>query len=250
MEYSIKELSVLAGVSARTLRYYDEIGLLNPLRVSETGYRYYGPKQLDLLQQILFYKERGFGLSRISDILYKDDFDKLTALYDHLKELEKQKERITKLIHTVTTTIESVKGEVYMSDNEKFEVFKKDMINNNEKVYSQEIREKYGDEKINKANQKMLNMKEEEHFRDIEKEIKECLKEAVMAKESPEGEVAHGIVLLHKEWLELAWSTYSKEVHRGLVDMYVGDERFKSYYDHEISGCAEFLRDAVKHWIN
>ena len=54
MEYSIKELSELAGVSARTLRYYDEIGLLKPSRVNEAGYRYYGESEVAVLQQILF----------------------------------------------------------------------------------------------------------------------------------------------------------------------------------------------------
>lgn len=57
MEYSIKKLSETAGVSTRTLRYYDEIGLLKPARVSSSGYRIYGKKQVDILQQILFYKE-------------------------------------------------------------------------------------------------------------------------------------------------------------------------------------------------
>lgn len=251
MEYSIKQLSVLAGVSARTLRYYDEIGLLKPLRISEAGYRYYGAKEVDLLQQILFYKERGFGLTTISDILYKSDFDRLTALYDHLQELEKQQERITKLIDTVTITIESMKGKVNMSDNKKFEAFKNDMIKNNEETYGEEIREKYGDEKVDKSNRKMLKMTEEEykHFKSLEQEIKDRLKEAVIAKESPESEEAYRIALLHKEWLGFTWTTYSKETHRGLVYMYVADERFTSYYDNEVPGCAAFLRDAVQHWM-
>ena len=65
MRYGIRELSELAGVSARTLRYYDEIGLLKPLFVNEAGYRFYGEEEAELLQQILFYRERGFGLKQI-----------------------------------------------------------------------------------------------------------------------------------------------------------------------------------------
>ena len=80
MKYSIRKLSELAGVSARTLRYYDEIGLLKPLEVSEAGYRYYGEHELALLQQILFYRERGFDLKQIRKILYQDDFDIMHAL--------------------------------------------------------------------------------------------------------------------------------------------------------------------------
>ena len=65
MEYSIKELSELAGISARTLRYYDEIGLLKPSGVNDAGYRYYGEREVESLQQILFYRERGFELKTI-----------------------------------------------------------------------------------------------------------------------------------------------------------------------------------------
>ena len=62
MEYSGNKLSKMAGVSARTLRYYDEIGLLKPVRVASSGYRIYGQQELDTLQQILFYRELGFPL--------------------------------------------------------------------------------------------------------------------------------------------------------------------------------------------
>ena len=103
--YSIRKLSELAGVSARTLRYYDEIGLLKPSEISEAGYRYYGERELALLQQILFYRERGFDLKQIRKILYQDDFDIIRALKEHLRELEEQKAHVESLIRTVEQTI-------------------------------------------------------------------------------------------------------------------------------------------------
>ena len=111
MEYSIKELSELAGVSARTLRYYDEIGLLKPLRVNEAGYRYYGEREVESLQQILFYRERGFELKTIQRIIYDEKFDMLNAMEEHLLALEKQKADTEALILTVKKTIQSIKGE-------------------------------------------------------------------------------------------------------------------------------------------
>ena len=104
MEYSIRELSQMAGVSARTLRYYDEIGLLKPLYVTEAGYRYYGEKEVDILQQILFYRERKFDLKSIKKMLCEDDFDRMRALEEHLAELEKQRDRLESLIGTVTVS--------------------------------------------------------------------------------------------------------------------------------------------------
>ena len=77
MEYSIKKLSEIAGVSTRTLRYYDEIGLLKPARVSSSGYRIYGKKQVDILQQILFYKELGISLDEIKEIIQNPNFEKI-----------------------------------------------------------------------------------------------------------------------------------------------------------------------------
>ena len=69
MEYSINKLAKLAGISTRTLRYYDEIGLLCPLRVSGNSYRVYGQREVDLLQQILFYRELGLPLDVIKNIM-------------------------------------------------------------------------------------------------------------------------------------------------------------------------------------
>ena len=145
MEYSIKELSELAGVSARTLRYYDEIGLLKPLRVNEAGYRYYGEREVESLQQILFYRERGFELKTIQRIIYDEKFDMLNAMEEHLLALEKQKADTEALILTVKKTIQSIKGECVMSDKEKFQALKEKAVRENEEMYGAEAREKYGD---------------------------------------------------------------------------------------------------------
>lgn len=252
MEYSIRELSELAGVSARTLRYYDEIGLLSPLYVNDAGYRYYGEKELELLQQILFYRERGISLQQISQILYQQEFDVLTALQDHLTELEKQRCRIERLISSVNLTIASMKGECKMSDKERFEAFKEKIVGENEELYGDEVRQKYGDEEMDASNRKFLNMTEEDYkrFQSLEAEILKSLAEAVKAGESPKGECGRRIVALHKEWLGMTLKKYTAETHKGIANMYIADERFKNYYDKETPGCADFLQRAVTHWVN
>lgn len=251
MKYSIRKLSELAGVSARTLRYYDEIGLLKPLEVSEAGYRYYGEHELALLQQILFYRERGFDLKQIRKILYQDDFDIMHALKEHLLELEEQKAHTESLIRTVEHTIRSMKGECEMSDKEKFQAFKEKVVRGNEERYGAEIRGKYGDEEIDATNRKILNMSEEdwERFQNLGEEIKTQLKEAVLSGESPESERGKRIVLLHKEWLGKTWKQYTKEAHTAIANMYICDERFRLYYDKEVEGCAVFLEAAVRSWV-
>ena len=251
MRYSIREVSELAGVSARTLRYYDEIGLLKPLEISETGYRYYGEQELTLLQQILFYRERGLELKQIQKIIYQSDFDVMRALQEHLLDLETKKKHMESLIFTVEQTIRSMKGECEMSDKEKFQAFKERIVRENEERHGAEIREKYGDDEMDSANRKMLNMTEEEfeRFQNLGKEINVQLEEAVLTGEKPESEKGRRIVLLHKEWLGKTWKQYTKEAHIAIGNMYISDDRFRMYYDKEVEGCAIFFEAAIRYWI-
>ena len=250
MEYNISQLSKLSGVSARTLRYYDEINLLHPLRTNEAGYRFYGDKEVNLLQQILFYRERGLSLEKIRFILYDENFDMLKALNEHLTELENRRERLSKLIDTVKDTIASVKGEFIMRDSEKFEAFKKDIVDQYEKLYGEEAREKYGDSEVDMAVNKVLSLSKEDYekFQTLGKKVMEALKAAVISKASPESETGRSVASLHKEWLGYSWKNYTEQKHKGVVSLYVQDERFKKYYDREQNGCADFLLAAVDFW--
>ena len=109
MEYTVKELSKISGISTRTLRYYDQIGLLVPPRLSSSGYRIYGDDEADILRQILFYRELGVSLGEIKKLLSFPDGDKEKALQDHLAELVRKKARIETLIDSVGDTIKSLK---------------------------------------------------------------------------------------------------------------------------------------------
>lgn len=249
MEYTINALAKMSGISSRTLRHYDDIDLLKPSRISSTRYRIYGQKEIDKLQQILFYKELGLGLSDIKEILNNSNFDPGEAMEKHLLELENKKKQIEKLIKNVNKTLKSIKGEIKMSNKEKFEGFKQNMIEENEKKYGQEIREKYGDKVVEESNKKLANMSQEE-YDDIEKltsELNNKLKEAV-ATGNPKGDLAQEVCELHKKWLTFYWpkDTYNKEAHLSLAQMYCQDERFREYYEKIAPGTAEFLYEAIK----
>jgi len=246
MEYSIHKLAQLAGVSTRTLRYYDEIGLLSPKRISSNGYRVYGQKEVDLLQQILFYRELEVPLDEIKCIVWSKDYDGLAALQEHLAALKAKKQQIELLIRNVEKTIAATKGEIAMKDSEKFEGLKKKMIDENEKKYGKEIREKYGDDVVNASNAKLMGLTEEQYERmqQLSQQINENLKKA-FEQGDPSGELAQKVCAMHKEWLCYSWNHYSKQAHLGLAQMYVNDPRFKKYYDDIAPGCAEFLRDAL-----
>lgn len=246
MEYTIQKLGNLAGVSTRTLRYYDEIGLLKPARTSSSGYRIYGQREVDLLQQILFYRELGLSLEDIRSIVTKPGFDGTRALREHRNQLLDKRKQLDALITNVEKTMASQEGRITMSDREKFEGFKRQLIDENEQKYGQEIREKYGEATVEKSNRKLMNMTEEEYEKvtQLANEVNATLAEAFKTGD-PAGELAQKAADLHKQWLTFYWSEYSKEAHAGLAQMYVDDERFTAYYDKDQPGTAEFLRDAV-----
>lgn len=251
MEYTIQSLSKISNITTRTLRYYDEINLLKPKKINSSGYRIYGEKEIDKLQQILFYKELGLDLNNINKILKDPSFDKLSALLSHKEKLLEHKERLDLLIKNIDKTILNIKGEYTMSNKEKFEGFKEKFINENEKNYGLEIRNKYGNDTINKSNSLFKNMSEEKYndFVSLEnKIIDELIKNYKTS--SPDSKEGQNIAKLHKEWLCYTWTKYTKEAHKGLASMYLCDERFKMYYDKHGDGIAEFLKNCIDIFTN
>jgi len=246
MEYTVQKLSKLAGVSTRTLRYYDEIGILKPARINSSGYRIYGENEVNRLQQIMFYRELGISLDNIKNIITSPTFDETNALIEHREKLLEKREQVDRLIANVEKTIALTEGRINMTDKEKFEGFKQKMIEDNEKNYGKEIREKYGNDTVEKSNKKLKGMTEEqfEALTNLEKQVKETLVEAFKTGD-PAGDLAQKAADLHKQWLTFSWPQYSKEAHAGLAQMYVDDERFTAYYDKEQPGTAIFLRDAI-----
>ncbi|MFD1851181.1 MerR family transcriptional regulator [Oceanobacillus bengalensis] len=246
MEYTVNKLAQMSGVSGRTLRYYDQIGLLKPGRINSSGYRIYGQKEVDLLQQILFYRELEVSLEDIMKIINQPSFNPTLALKDHYNELKKKRARLDKIIATVETTISSMEGGRTMHDKEKFAGFKERLIDENEQNYGNEIREKYGDETVDASNRKLRGMSQGDYeaMTKLGEEILVLLKKAYVTGD-PKSDLAQELAAKHKEWLMYSWTKYAKEAHAGLAEMYVADERFTAYYDKKVKGGAEFLRDAI-----
>lgn len=246
MEYTVQKLSRLSGVTTRTLRYYDELGLLKPARINSSGYRIYGKEEVALLQQILFFRELGFPLETIRDILTAPGFSASVALCSHRAKLLEKRNQLDTLITNVEKTIALTEGRIAMTDTEKFEGFKQKLVEENEMHYGKEVREKYGDHMVEAYNKKLLNKTQQEHesFTALTDELMITLAQAVDTGD-PGSDLAQKAAALHKEWLMYHWSDYSSEAHAGLAQMYVADERFKAHYDAIKPGAAEFLRNAI-----
>lgn len=251
MEYSIQELSELAGVSSRTLRYYDEIGLLKPLHVGENNYRYYGNEELSKLQNILFYRKRGFQLKTIKNILENPNISVSDQMQSHLQALEKERQKLDHLIQTVKMTILAGEGAHKMNEKEMFSAFKENLLNENEKNYGKEIRNKYGDDAVNKSYQKLgsMTIKKWQDFQTLERDILENLELAVSNNFPVDSMEAKQIANLHQSWIQMTWGYYDVANHKALALAYDQDERFRKYYDRNVTGCARYLGEAVNYWL-
>lgn len=246
MEYTVHKLGQLAGISTRTLRYYDEIGILKPARINSSGYRIYGETEVNRLQQILFFRELGVNLDRINEIMSSPSFNPVETLMEHHENLLQRRTQLELLIDNVEKTIALYEGRMNMTDKEKFKGFKQKMINENEEKYGKEIRKKYGEESVHKSYQKIKGMTPEqyEEVSQLANNVIETLG-AAMQTGDPAGELAQTAADLHRQWICYYWDSYSKEAHAGLGQMYVDDPRFTEYYDKHQPGMAAFLRDAI-----
>lgn len=247
MEYTVNKLARLSGVTERTLRYYDKIGLLHPCRMNSNGYRIYGKKELYKLQQILFYKELALPLEKIKNLLDGSGNDESCILKEQFTLLKKKREHLDSLLKLIEKTLKEKKGEIKMTDTEKFEAFKQQQLKENDERYEKELKELYDEETIRKSNDKFERLTEDqmEEMQSTAKQILVDLKEAKETK-NPAGKKAQQLAQLHREWLDYTWPEYTKTAHRGLADLYVSDPRFIQYYD-EVAGegAAEFFRKAI-----
>ena len=125
--YTTKELADLAGVSSRTLRYYDQIGLLVPAR-AQNGYRVYDTADMRRLQHILLLRICGVPLESIEEALDKSDFDLASMLREHLTLLCRQREKLDKTIATAKLAVAGLEDYEKMDDKERFEQIKKQSV--------------------------------------------------------------------------------------------------------------------------
>ncbi|QWB95277.1 MerR family transcriptional regulator [Mycoplasmatota bacterium] len=244
--YLIKEIADIAGVSTRTLRYYDDIGILMPHVNKDTGYRLYDDKDIDRLQQILVYKKLGVNLHEIKTILDDKDYLMVDALKKQIVRLTKEGEKIKTIIHTMKEMIAYQEGKIKMNNEDKFKGLKEKDILENEEKYGDELRLTYGDKTIDESNYhyKKLSSYQYQQANQLAKTILEKLKRALI-NPIPSSDLAQEICRDHERWIKIYWKKYDKQSHLALVDMYLEDERFKAYYEKVGLGATQLLNKAM-----
>ncbi|MBN1428472.1 MAG: MerR family transcriptional regulator [Anaerolineae bacterium] len=243
--YTVKKLSELAGVSVRTLHYYDDIGLLKPSLVGENSYRYYDDASLLRLQQILFYREIGLELRGIKEILDDPDFDTVTALQLHRRTLQEKIERLQTLIQTVDTTIMHLIGEIDMSNKKTiFEGFSEEK----QKQYEKEAVDHWGDNASQSI--KLWHSYSDERKAQIMQEGGDIYVEIVanMGKGADSPEIRALLVRWHQHLRYFYEPTI--EVLGGLGNMYHDHPDFNATFTRIHPDLPVFLKEAIAIYVD
>jgi len=272
-ERSIQQLARLTGTTSRTLRHYDDIGLLPPSRIGSNGYRYYDGAALVRLQRILLLRGLGLGLPAIADVLERQT-DAVGALQHHLDWLKAERNRLARQAASVASTIDALKrGEPIMAET-AFDGF-------DHTQYKEEVEERWGKAAYAKSDAWWRGMSEAERaeWRQRQQSLSADWRNAAARGIDPAGDEGQALAARQAEWLGSVPGTPrqrreprehgshgrvdgvvlsgeaantpggengrpTKQYFIGLAEMYVADERFADHYG-GAEGAA-FVRDAMR----
>jgi len=242
--YATGELAKISGVSTRTLQFYDKIGLLKPESYSGSGYRRYDDAAALRLQQILFFRELGFGLSEIKAIMEKPDFDLLSALESHRELLKEKADRLGELLTTVNRTIRKLKGEKEMEIKDYYKGFSDKEV----EAIRKEAREKYGEKTIADSEARVTAMGKEK-WDALQAEFGQTYHKIVANMEKgPESKEVQEQIARWRQLME-NFHHYTDEMILGLGRMYSEDERFAAFYLKFHPDMPRFMTAAIEHYV-
>ena len=244
MDWSIQDIARLAGTTSRTLRHYDDVGLLKPTRIGSNGYRYYDEQALARLQRILMLRDLGLSIPVIGEVL-AGQRDNAQALLTHLHWLEQEKDRLDRQIASVTTTIRKMEGGEPLMAEEMFDGF-------DHTQYKDEVEQRWGKEAYAKSDAwwRSLTKQDKDAWREKAAELGFDWIEAADRGIDPGSDEAQALARRQFEWLHGIPGTPNngegptRDYFLGLAEMYVADERFAKHYGGTQG--ATFVRDAMR----
>jgi MerR family transcriptional regulator, thiopeptide resistance regulator len=239
MDWSIQDIARLAGTTSRTLRHYDDIGLLAPSRIGANGYRYYNDAALMRLQRILLLRELGLGLPAIADLL-AGNTDDTGALRTHLEWLHAEQQRLERQVRSVTATITAMEGGEQIMAEDMFDGF-------DHTQYKEEVEQKWGSAAYATSDAwwRSKSPDEKTAWKQGQQQLASDWMDAAARGIDPIGDEAQALAERHVDWVTSIPGTPGrvKQYVVGLGEMYVADERFAANYG-GVDG-ATFVRDAL-----
>jgi MerR family transcriptional regulator, thiopeptide resistance regulator len=244
VSYSVGQVAGSAGVTIRTLHHYDEIRLLSPSGRSAAGYRIYGEADLERLQRILFYRELGFTLDEIAAIMDDPRTDAVGHLRRQRGLLIERIERLRTMVAAIDHEMEAQKMGIQLTPEERFEVFG----DFRPEDYAEEAEQRWGGTEAYRQSQRRVAAYTKEDWQRIkaeEEEVRANLAAAFAAGLAPESDEAMAAAEAHRQHISRWFYECSYDIHRGLTDMYVNDDRFRAHYDALAPGLARFIRESA-----
>ena len=243
MALTVGKMAELAGVTVRTLHHYDALGLLTPDARSGAGYRLYEDADCERLQEILFYRELGFGLDEINGMLRDPEYDRAAALRQQRDLLAIRKDRLQKMIVAVETALDAHERGITMTKEEMFDVFG----DFDPKAYEAEVEERWAGPAVEQSRRR-TKMYSKDQWKEAMAEgesITEAFAELLRDGDAPDGVATMDLAERHRLHIDRWFYDCSHEMHVGLGSMYVADPRFSEHYEKRAPGLAEFVKSAI-----
>ena len=232
----------------RTLHHYDEIGLLVPNRRTAAGYRNYGDDDLRRLQQIMFYRELGFGLEQIMSILG----DPGVTAEDHLRQqhalLRESIARRLAMVAAIEKEMEARQMGVWLTPEERFEIFGPDADKFVDGEYAREAEQRWGQTEPYQQSRRRTSAYTKQDWLQIKAEADANVAGFAAALQSgagPASPIAMDLAEEHRQHISRWFYDCSYEIQSGLAEMYVADPRFTEHYETVSPGLAQYVHDAI-----
>jgi DNA-binding transcriptional MerR regulator len=242
--YTVGRVASLSGVTIRTLHHYDEIGLLSPGGRSAAGYRLYEESDIERLQRVLFYRELGFDLKEIATIVDDPGTDALGHLRRQRTLLAERIDRLGAMVDAIDYEMEARTMDISLTPEERLEVFGEFRPED----YAEEAEQRWGETEPYKESQRRVSSYKKVDWQRLKAEgeaVQGRLAAALDAGLAPDSEEAMAAVEAHRQHISRWFYECTYGIHRGLTEMYVSDERFRSHYDTRTPGLADFIREAA-----
>jgi DNA-binding transcriptional MerR regulator len=244
VSYTVGEVARLAGVTVRTLHHYDQIGLLSPGVRSGSGYRRYREPDLERLQQILTYRRLGFPLEEIATMLADPDADPLGHLKRQHALLRERIERLHRMVEAIEHMMEAYQMGIQLTPEERFELFG----DFDPDEYAAEAEQRWGGTDAYRESQRRAASYTKDDWQRIKAAtdaVYHQLAAAMTGGEPADSGQAMDLAERHREQISRWFYDCSYEIHRGLGELYVTDQRFTASIDRYAPGLAAYLRDAI-----
>ena len=244
MPYTVGQVARAARVTVRTLHHYDEIGLLRPSGRTPAGYRRYDEADLDRLQLIRYYRELGFPLEEIAEILDDPDADPVAHLRRQHELLSGRIGKLQAMVAAIEHAMEARTLGIQLTPEERFEVFG----DFDPDEHAEEAEQRWGGTEAYRQSQERAGRYSKEDWLRNKAENEDWGRRFVALMDSgapADGPEAMALAEEHRQLITKWWYDCSYEIHTGLADMYVADPRFTAYFETLRPGMAAYLNEAI-----